>query len=177
MRQFSLITVMVLLALSGTAQQLNYNDIISLNDGVQLQCRVLAQSSDTVWFKYSWSDSIHAIAQNKISKIDISSPLASATSTSPISQENRPSYYLQRCGDAFALGIGISVVGGLFGGVIQSVGTNSGNEGTVLLGSIITVGAEIVAFICECSAVSNLRKAGRAMERISINSNGVSIAL
>lgn len=63
------------------------------------------------------------------------------------------------------------------GGLIQGVGTASGAEGTVLMGSIITVGAEIVAVICECSAVSNLKKAGRAMERITINSNGVSIAL
>lgn len=54
------------------------------------------------------------------------------------------------------------------GGLIQGVGTASGAEGTVLMGSIITVGAEIVAVICECSAVSNLRKAGRAMERITI---------
>lgn len=176
MRRFFLISTIILVAWSTNAQQLSYNDIVYMKDGVQFQCRVLVQSPDSVWFKYSWSEDLHSLAQNQISKIDISSTGTIVTST-PVLQENRPSYYLQRCGDQFALGIGISVVGGLVGGLIQGSGTASGDEGIVLMGSIITIGAEIVAFICECRAISNLRKAGRAMERITINSNGVSIAL
>lgn len=85
----------------------------------------------------------------------------------------RPSYYIQQCATCLTTGIIVQAAGGFVGGLM----TSSASEGTAVLGAIITIGAEVTGFVLECCAVSSLKKAGRAMEKIQIQSNGIAINL
>ena len=157
-------------------QQFNYNDVIYLKNGGSQLCKVIFQSQDSVWVMYPTGTQVFSLSMNQIAHINMSSQSILPQSNQSF-EETRPSYYLQKSGDQFIAGIAISAVGGFLGGVMQSVGVSFDEAEITTIGSIIIYGTSIAGFIFECCAVSNLRKAGRAMERITINSNGVQIAL
>ena len=53
----------------------------------------------------------------------------------------------------------------------------SNDASIVGLGALILVSSELTGFIVECCGISSLRKAGMALEKVHIESNGVAIDL
>lgn len=85
----------------------------------------------------------------------------------------RPSFYLQQAAKRFTTGIITQIVGGVVGGTM--IGSNDAS--IVGLGALILVSSELTGFIVECCGISSLRKAGMALEKVHIESNGVAIDL
>lgn len=122
-----------------------------------------------------------------VPEVALSAPPTIPTATSPLSSEygnvppyaypniynERPSYYLQQCATRLTIGLIVQISGGIVGGLMST----SYDEGVSLAGSVITLGAEITGFALECCAISSLRKAGRAFEKVHIRSNGIAIDL
>lgn len=89
-----------------------------------------------------------------------------------------PSYYLKQSAYCQYGAIATSFVAGFSGalGVIVNATPNSDPSGTyILYGGSIVFG--IAAIVFEFSSISNLKKAGKSLERIHIIQNGISFDL
>ena len=99
-------------------------------------------------------------------------------------EKDQPSYHLKKAGANFLAATGISVFGGLATGLIAAVPALNGNttvkttkNDNVTFIYIVGGATVISTIIFTIIAGEELRAAGKAMEKIQFNQNGVTINL
>lgn len=96
-------------------------------------------------------------------------------------EKERPSYHIKKAGANIGAAVGITVFGGLATGLLAAVpainktsSLNKNNEAMTY--AYIIGGATIItSIICTIIAGSELQTAGKMMEKIQINQNGVTV--